>query len=88
MTRQEATDHPGYQALLSVPLKLTKWVSNEDLPVGEKVGEHTEGKSKPVAWMEAHKEWWGNMSERNKALIKTLPGFCPVIFKEITGIET
>jgi hypothetical protein len=87
ITRQEFLNHKGYKALMSVPLKLTKWVKNKDLPDDQKVGEYTEGKTVSVAWEEAHKEWWGNMSAPNKRLVETLPGFCPEIFREITGID-
>ena len=87
ISRKEFINHPGYSALISVPLKLTKWVPNSELPDSEKTGEYTDGKQKPVAWLDAHKEWWANMSPENKVLVQTLPGFCPDIFKEITGID-
>jgi hypothetical protein len=72
---------------MSVPLKLTKWVENKDLSDYEKVSEYTGGKTVNMDWFEAHKEWWANMTIKNKKLVQTLPGFCPEIFKEVTGID-
>ena len=87
LKRAEVIHHPGYKALLSVPLELTKWVCNADLPQAERTGDDTEGKTIPVDWKEAHKVWWSKMTPENRKLVETLPGFDWAIFTEITGIE-
>ncbi len=87
ISRHEFVSHAGYQALVSAPLRLTKWVTNDDLPENEKTGKETGGKTVPIDWLEAHKEWWSQITPENRKLVQTLPGFCADIFKEITGID-
>lgn len=36
---------------------------------------------------EACQNWWNNMTNKDKELIKGMPNFDAEIFKEITGIE-
>lgn len=42
---------------------------------------------KLYTFKEACEIWWNKMSDKNKALIQTIPNFDKDIFKEITGID-
>lgn len=63
-----------FDLLTRIHLNITSWDSeNEELTVS-----HYEN-----AW----KNWWSELDNRSKDLIKTLPNFDSGIFREITGIE-
>lgn len=88
MTFKECLECDWYRALCSVPFYLTEWVeySDEEKEVSvfrQCIGGYLERYS----FKEACANWWSRMSDKNKALIQTIPNFDKGIFEEITGIE-
>ena len=86
MSEFKNTDH--YRALHSSNFNLTEWVYYTDEEKSkDKNKELIGGYLKTYTYKEAGANWWANMSDENKTLVKTIPNFNAVIFKEITGIE-
>ena len=52
-------------------------------PEAEVTGGYLKKNEKPQ-----YNDWWNSLSDRQKDVIKAIPNFDKVIFKEITGIET
>ena len=81
----------NYNALFSSDFPLTEWIYESKMTDEEKAAHPKfyvqEGYLKKRTFKEASKIWWENMSERNKKLIRSIPGFTPSIFTEVTGIE-
>jgi len=88
MTMSEFLDSRYYRAITSSDFKLTEWI-----PYTEEEMEKDESKKliggylKTYTYQEACKNWWKNMSTKNKEIIKSMPNFDANVFKEITGIE-
>lgn len=88
MTMSEFLDSKYYDAITSSDFKLTEWI-----PYTEEEIEKDESKKliggylKSYTYKEACKNWWKNMSTKNKEIIKSIPNFDANVFKEITGIE-
>lgn len=77
-----------YDALTSVPLILTQWIKyTEEEKKQSKEKELIGGYLEEYSYKEACANWWKEMSEENKEIIKSIPNFDAKIFKEITGIE-
>ena len=80
MTASEFYNSKYYDALISSPFILTEWIKDESKGlIGGYLIEYT--------FEEACKNWWNKMSDNDKKIIKSIPNFNAVIFKEITGIE-
>ncbi len=89
MTMREFVKSKYYNAIVSSPFNLTKWIeyTAEEKAQDEKkalIG----GYLQIYSYKEACQNWWANMSPENKEIIKSMPNFNAEIFKEITGIET
>lgn len=88
MTMREFLDSRYYRAIISSDFKLTEWI-----PYTEEEMEKDESKKlvggylKTYTYKEACKNWWEGMSNKNKAIICSMPNFDADVFKEITGIE-
>ena len=88
MTMREFLDSRYYRAITSSDFKLTEWI-----PYTEEEMEKDESKKlvggylKTYTYKEACKNWWEGMSNKNKAIICSMPNFDADVFKEITGIE-
>ena len=77
---------------LYADLKLTEWISEEDMTDKEK---EKYGTYKTTGWylryrtfQEACLLWWSEITEEEKNKFLTLPWFDAEIFKEVTGIDT
>ena len=74
---------------MSEPVYTTRWIPRYELDAEQRkrIGEHASGLTVPIDWHEAHRDWWRRLTPENRKLAQTLPGFCPKIFKEVTGID-
>ena len=77
-----------YKALCSAPFILTDWIEYTDKEKAEDedkvlIG----GYLKTYTMEEAWANWWEEITDENKEIIKSIPNFDAEIFKEITGIE-
>ena len=77
---------------LMYKIDFTLWIPANMMTEDEKKAypkyETTDGYLKTISKHEAWANFWHNLSEGNKAVFTTLPNFCPIKFKEITGITT
>ncbi len=84
----------AYLLLMDAPLSPVKWIPEADMTDEEKV-EHPEyvttgGYLKELSIeerTEAAQKWWDSLDADAKQVIKSIPNFNPVKFKQITGIE-
>ena len=77
-----------YKALCSAPFILTDWIEYTDKEKAEDedkalIGGHLKTYTMEEAWA----NWWSELTDENKEIIKSIPNFDAEIFKEITGIE-
>ena len=84
----------AYRLLRDAPLSLVKWIPEVDMTDEEKAEhpEHTTtgGYLKKLSLeerAEAAQKWWDSLDADGKQIIKNIPNFDPVKFKQITGIE-
>ena len=72
-------------------LVTTWWVSENEMTDAEKVADPNfymrGGQLRSRTYQEAWKKAWDEASVVDRALIKQLPNFDPVVFKEISGID-
>ena len=77
-----------YAVLTSGEFNLTKWRAYTD---EEKAQDERKrfisGELITIPYKEACASWWASLSEKDKAIIKTIPNFDANIFAEITGID-
>ena len=80
--------------LRRAPLSPVKWIPEVDMTDEEKAehSEHTTtgGYLKELSIeerTEAAQKWWDSLDADGKQIIKNIPNFDPVKFKQITGIE-
>ena len=88
MTMEEFLKTKYAEAIYSSQFNLTEWINytNEEMekdPDKKLIG----GYLKEYSYKEACANWWAEMSEENKKIIKSMPNFDKEIFKDITGIE-
>ena len=88
MTLSEFRKSKYNRALRSVKLELTKWIeyTEEEKKEDDKkrlIG----GYLKEYSYKEACANWWDELTEENKDIIKSIPNFDADKFKEITGIK-
>jgi len=84
----------AYLLLMDAPLSPVKWIPEADMTDEEKV-EHPEyvttgGYLKELSIeerTEAAQKWWDSLDADAKQVIKSIPNFNPVKFKQITGID-
>ena len=87
-TMEEFMKTKWYKALTSSEFNLTEWRSytNEEKEHDERkrfIG----GELITIPYKEACANWWASLSDKDKAIIKTIPNFDANIFAEITGID-
>ena len=75
-------------AMISAPFTLTEWICYTEAEKAEdqekaRVG----GYLKVYSYEEAWKNWWDELDDSAKGIIKKIPNFDAEIFKDITGIE-
>ena len=87
-TMEEFMKTEWYAVLTSGGFNLTKWRAYTD---EEKAQDERKrfigGELITIPYKEACANWWVSLSEKDKAIIKTIPNFDANIFAEITGID-
>ena len=87
-TMEEFIKTEWYAVLTSGEFNLTKWRAYTD---EEKAQDERKrligGELITIPYKEACTNWWASLSEKDKAIIKTIPNFDANIFAEITGID-
>ena len=87
-TMEEFMKTEWYAVLTSGKFNLTKWRAYTD---EEKAQDERKrligGELITIPYKEACANWWASLSEKDKAIIKTIPNFDANIFAEITGID-
>ena len=87
-TMEEFMKTEWYAVLTSGEFNLTKWRAYTD---EEKAQDERKrfisGELITIPYKEACANWWASLSEKDKAIIKTIPNFDTNIFAEITGID-
>ena len=87
-TMEEFMKTEWYAVLTSGEFNLTKWRAYTD---EEKAQDEQKrfigGELITIPYKEACANWWASLSEKDKAIIKTIPNFDANIFAEITGID-
>ena len=91
MTFDQWRHSAAYYLLLSSDLKPTVWIPLEDMTDAEKK-QHTEsyttgGYLKVRDNNDRFIEWWNNLTDDEKDIIKSIPNFDPEKFFKITGIR-
>ena len=77
-----------WYAICSAPFNLTEWIeyTQEEKkadPQKKLVGGHLRTYTMEKAWA----NWWNELTDENKEIIKQIPNFDPDVFEDITGIE-
>ena len=87
-TMEEFMETKWYEVLTSGEFNLTKWRNYTD---EEKAQDERKrligGELITIPYKEACANWWASLSDKDKAIIKTIPNFDANIFAEITGID-
>lgn len=88
MSLKEYYNSKYWEAMNSVPFELTKWIEYTQAekaadPKKELIG----GYLKTFTMEEAWANWWAELNDENREIIKSIPNFDAEIFKDITGIE-
>ena len=88
MTLSEFRRSKYNRALRSVKLELTKWIEyTEEEMEGDDKKRLIGGYLKEYSYKEACANWWNELTEENKEIIKSIPNFDADKFEEITGIK-
>ena len=88
MSMFEFKNSKYYKALTSSPLNLTEWVEYTDEEKKEDIDKAMiGGYLKEYTYKEACKNWWSNLTEKNKMIILSIPNFDKEVFEDITGIK-
>ena len=88
MTLDEFINSKYNNALRSVGLKLTEWIEYTEEEMKEDKNKRLiGGYLKEYSYKEACANWWDELTEENKEIIKSIPNFDADKFKEITGIK-
>lgn len=87
-TMEEFIKTEWYAALTSGKFNLTKWRAYTDEEKAQDERKRfIDGGLITIPYKEACANWWASLSEKDKAIIKTIPNFDANIFAEITGID-
>ena len=77
-----------YYALTSSRFVLTEWIEYTDEEKKKSERKALDGGYlKEYTYKEACANWWNNMSEENKEIVKSIPNFDADVFEDITGIK-
>ena len=88
MTLEEFINSKYNKALCSVELKLTEWIWYTEEEMKEDDDKKaTKGYLKNYTYKEACANWWSELTEENREIIKSIPNFDAGKFYEITGIK-
>ena len=87
-TMEEFMKTEWYAVLTSGKFNLTKWRAYTDEEKAQDERKRfIDGELITIPYKEACANWWASLSEKDKAIIKTIPNFDANIFAEITGID-
>ena len=91
MTYREWIDSNARYLLKQMPKSTVRWIFSADMTDEEKAEhpthETTGGYLKVLDEAESSQEWWNNLSDSDKDIIKSIPNFDSGIFEECTGIK-
>ena len=88
MTLNEFRKSKYGKALRSVKLKLTEWIKYTEEEMEEDDNKRLiGGYLKEYSYKEACANWWSELTEENRDIIKSIPNFDADKFYEITGIK-
>ena len=88
MTMKEVVQTDWYRMLFKYSINLTKWIEYTDEEKQfDKDKDLIGGYLKTYAYKEACKNWWNEYTDKEKAVIMSMPNFDKDKFKQITGIE-
>ena len=90
-TFRDWLESEAYELLKRLARYTSGWVSFDAMSEEEKAthpdAKTTDGYLKELDKSECAISWWRELSDDEKAVIKAIPNFDPVIFKKITGID-
>ena len=87
-TMEEFIKTKWYAVLTSGEFNLTKWRAyTDEEKAQDELKRFIGGELITIPYKEACANWWASLSEKDKAIIKTIPNFDANIFAEITGID-
>ena len=88
MTMNEVMQTDWYRMLFRNPLILNEWIEyTDEEKKADKKKELIGGYLKTYTYKEACKNWWDKYTDKEKAVIMSMPNFDKDKFKQITGIE-
>ena len=91
MTLSQWRDSKACYLLNRIQFTSNVWVWEEDMTDEEKEAhpeyKTTDGFLKVLDMSGCCVRWWESLDEYNRNVIRSIPNFDPVIFKQITGIE-
>lgn len=88
MTLSEFEKSKYNKALTSVYLEITKWIEyTEEEKKNDENKRLIGGYLKEYSYKEACANWWSELTEENREIIKSIPNFDKEKFYEITGIN-
>ena len=88
MTMNEVMQTDWYRMLFRNPLRLNEWIYYTDEErKADKKKELIGGYLKTYTYKEACKNWWDKYTDKEKAVIMSMPNFDKDKFKQITGLE-
>ena len=88
MTMKEVIQTDWYRMLFKYPINLIKWiVYTDEEKQTDKDKDLIGGYLKTYTYKEAYKNWWNEYTDKEKAVIMSMPNFDKEKFKQITGIE-
>ena len=88
MTMKEVVQTDWYRMLFKYLINLTKWIKyTDEEKQSDKDKDLIGGYLKRYTYKEACKNWWNEYTDKEKAVIMSMPNFDKDKFKQITGIE-
>ena len=88
MTMKEVVQTDWYRMLFKYLINLTKWIEyTDEEKQSDKDKDLIGGYLKTYTYKEACKNWWNEYTDKEKAVIMSMPNFDKDKFKQITGIE-
>ena len=88
MTMNEVMQTDWYRMLFRNPLILNEWIYyTDEEKKADKKKELIGGYLKTYSYKDACKIWWNKYTDKEKAVIMSMPNFDKDKFKQITGIE-
>ena len=88
MTMKEVMQTGWYRMLFKYSVDLTKWIEyTDEEKQSDKDKDLIGGYLKTYTYKEACKNWWDKYTDKEKAVIMSMPNFDKDKFKQITGIE-